>query len=56
MKLPVINPWTALVVSVGIAGTVALAYLKVDIKIVEAYAATFMLVAGTMQKLFGEKS
>lgn len=56
MQLPTISAGTAATVVAGIAGVCLLVYLKADVQVVGAYGAAFVMLAGSLEKLFpGDK-
>ena len=46
-----LEPWTALVIVAGIAGVIAMAYLRVDTTALAAYAAAAITLAGALRQL-----
>ena len=45
------SPWTALVAVAGIAGVIAMAYLKVDMAAIAAYASAAIGIAASFRQL-----
>ena len=50
-----IEPWTALVIVVSIAGVIAMAYLKADVAAIAAYSAAAIALAGALRQLMYTK-